>query len=89
MSQPDDDRIPAADQRRLAQILLAAFDGDREATDKAGDEIEATPGGWHGAFSALAGVYVNLLVTVAGEANARKTLQMAALDASLHESDDE
>lgn len=84
-----DDSIPAVDQRRLAQILLAAFDGDREATDRAGDEIEASPGGWHNAFSALAAVYINLLIAVAGEDGARRTLQMTALDASLHEAGDE
>jgi hypothetical protein len=79
------DEIPAADQRRLAQILLAAFDGDQDATNKVGDEIETSPGGWHGAFSACAAVYTNLLIRVAGEANTRKTLEMTALDASLHE----
>ncbi|MGK2903591.1 MAG: hypothetical protein ACSLE7_12075 [Mycobacterium sp.] len=80
-----DDKIPAADQRRLAVILLAAFDGDKAATDKAGDEIEASPGGWHNAFSALAAVYVDLLIAVVGAERARKTLAMTALDAQLHE----
>jgi hypothetical protein len=80
---------PSGDQRRIAQFLIAAVHGDQAAADQAESEIASAPGGWRAAFTTLASLYVNMLVTVAGEAGARKTLQLAALDASLHEDDDE
>ena len=83
-----DNQIPAVEQRMLAQVLLAAFDGDRSACDQAEAEIEHTTGGWKGAFAALGAAYVNLLILTAGsEEKARAGAGHGCADASLHEGD--
>jgi hypothetical protein len=79
------DEPSVADQRRVMEILLACFDGDRAACDQAEAAITAAPDGWHGAFATLGALYVNLACLVYGEQRVREVLAMAVLDASLHE----
>lgn len=71
------------DKGRAARLLLAAFDDDETAVNAVLDEANSAPGGLQGLIAALAAGVIELLIGVAGEDGARKTLAMTALDASL------
>src|SRR6476469_8330654 len=74
---------PAADHRRLAEWELAKLDGDAVARDVAFAVVQSSPGGAVAGFETAATCHLNLMIAVAGEDGARRTLQAAALDASL------
>ena len=82
MTAPDN---TAADEGRVARLLLAALDDDRAACDKVKAEIEHSQGGWKAVFGALAETHMTLLCANYGESLTRSSLQAAALDTSLHE----
>jgi hypothetical protein len=82
------DTLPAANRRRAARLLLACLDenGSAEVTAVL-DEADRAPGGLAGLISALTFGALELLVTSVGENNARRTLELALLDAEVDSND--
>lgn len=71
------------DKSRAARLLLGALDDDEQAVDAVLNEAYSAAGGLQGLLAALAAGVIELLIGTVGEANARKSLSMTLLDASL------
>ena len=65
------------------RVGVGQADGDAVARDVAFAVVQSSPGGAVAGFETAATCHLNLMIAVAGEDGARRTLQAAALDASL------
>ena len=78
---------PTTDRRRAAELLLACLDDDAGRVNAILDGAHVEDGGLQGLLAQLAAGTLELLIDVAGEDGARKTLAMALLDAQLEDGD--